>query len=208
VKTFIGTPFSPPKEGESFRLLVFGGSQGAAVMTTVVPASIALLPSKLKKQLTIVQQARPEACDAVRKTYSDLGIAAEVAPFFPDMPARIATAHLVIARSGASTVTELSLLKRPCILVPLPQSLDQDQKENARLLAEHGGGVTVIPQKEFSPEHLSALLTTFATTPSTLLDSLQRKHEGEELTYPNAAERLATLVCDIIGYNPLKELHS
>jgi|SRR5579883_856221 len=208
VKTFIGAPFTPPKDGESFRLLVFGGSQGAEVMSTVVPAAIALLPSNLQKQLTVVQQARPDACDAVRKTYRDLGIGAEVAPFFPDMPARIATAHLVIARAGASTVTELSLLKRPCILVPLPQSLDQDQKENARLLEEYEGGVTVLLQKEFSPERLSALLATFATTPSALLDSFRRTHEEEELTFPNAAERLAALVCDMIGYKSLKESHS
>jgi UDP-N-acetylglucosamine--N-acetylmuramyl-(pentapeptide) pyrophosphoryl-undecaprenol N-acetylglucosamine transferase len=208
VQTFIGTPFITPKEGESFRLLVFGGSQGAHVMGSVIPASIALLPQDLQKRLTIVQQARPDTCDAVRKAYNTLGVAAEIASFFPDMPARIASAHLVIARAGASTVTELSLLKRPCILVPLPQSLDQDQKENARLLAEHMGGVTILEQKEFTPKRLSALLTPFLTTPSALFDTLHRPPPQEELSYKNAAERLATLVRDIIKYKPSKELRS
>ena len=113
---------------------MFGGSQGARVMAEIVPAAIERLAADLRARLAVVQQARAEDLDAVRGIYARLGVAAEIAPFFSDLPVRMAAAHLVISRSGASTVAELSAIGRPAILVPLPHSLDQDQFVNAGVL--------------------------------------------------------------------------
>ena len=127
------TPYAAPADGK-LRLLVFGGSQGARVMSEIVPAAVERLDAELSARLRIVQQARAEDLDAVRATYARLGVAAEVAPFFADLPARMAARTLVISRSGASTVAELSAIGRPAILVPLPHALDQDQFANAGVL--------------------------------------------------------------------------
>jgi UDP-N-acetylglucosamine--N-acetylmuramyl-(pentapeptide) pyrophosphoryl-undecaprenol N-acetylglucosamine transferase len=207
ILTFMKSAFHPPQEGEAFRLLIFGGSQGASIMGSVVPEGIALLPPDFQKRLTIMQQARPDSCEAVRKAYKGLGIPSEVSPFFSDMPARMAMAHLIISRSGASTVTELSLLKRPCILVPLPQSLDQDQKENAKLLSENQKDVIVVEQHDFTPKHLSTLLVQFMVrAPQASAPGIRSQNE-EQLTYPNAAERLANLVSALINDPSLKEFY-
>ena len=123
------------------RLLVFGGSQGARGMAEIVPKAIERLSAELRARLAIVQQARGEDLETVRAAYAKLGVAAETAAFFPDLPARLAAAHLVIARSGASTVAELAAIGRPAILVPLPHALDQDQFVNAGVLADAGGAI-------------------------------------------------------------------
>ena len=123
-------PYAVPADGK-LNLLVFGGSQGARVMSDIVPAAVGQLDASLGMRLNIVQQCRAEDLDAVRANYARLGVAAEVASFFVDLPARIAASHLVVSRSGASTVAELSAIGRPAILVPLPHALDQDQFANA-----------------------------------------------------------------------------
>jgi len=127
-------PYAAPTE--KLRLLVFGGSQGARVMSVILPAAIERLPPEMTARLHVTQQARAEDLDAVRATYARLGVSAECAAFFPDLPARIAAAHLIVSRSGASTVAELSAIGRPSILVPLPHALDQDQFANAGVLAQ------------------------------------------------------------------------
>src|SRR5262249_26392916 len=119
-------PFPDWSDGK-LKILVTGGSQGARIFSDIVPAAIALLPEEIRRKLILVQQARGEDEERVRRTYAGLGVDAEVKPFFADLPARIAQAHLVIARSGASTVSELAVIGRPAILVPLPHALDQDQ---------------------------------------------------------------------------------
>src|SRR5262249_25939356 len=113
-------PFEPPQPDGLFRMLVFGGSQGARVMSDVGPAAVAMLEPGLRARLLLAQQARAEDLERVRAAYARLNVAAEVAPFFSDLPARIAAAHMVVARSGAGTVAELSAIGRPAILVPLP----------------------------------------------------------------------------------------
>src|SRR5262249_2796840 len=118
-------PYAPPEANGPFRLLAFGGSQGARIMADVIPLAVERLDAQVRPRLLIVQQARSEALERVRSTYARLGAAAEVAPFFHDLPARIAAAHLVVSRSGASTVAELAALGRPAVLVPLPHALDQ-----------------------------------------------------------------------------------
>ena len=110
-------------------------------MADIVPPAIEQLEPQLRTRLSIVQQARDEDVTRVRETYARLGVAAEVAPFFTDLPARIAAAHLVVSRSGASTVAELAAIGRPAILVPLPHALDQDQLANATVLAKAGGAL-------------------------------------------------------------------
>jgi len=137
------TAFEAPHDGGLIRLLVFGGSQGAALFSTVVPAAIAALPQTLRRRLSVVQQARETERDSVAGLYREAGIAAEIAPFFKDLPARIATAHLVIARAGASTITELSMIGRPSILVPLAIAMDDHQTGNARALSDAGAALKI-----------------------------------------------------------------
>jgi UDP-N-acetylglucosamine--N-acetylmuramyl-(pentapeptide) pyrophosphoryl-undecaprenol N-acetylglucosamine transferase len=183
---------APTKDGP-IRLLVFGGSQGAHVMAENVPAAVARVPASLRARLRIVQQARPEDLDTVRAVYAELGVAVECAPFFPDLPTRMAAAHFIISRSGASTVAELSAIGRPAILVPLPHALDQDQFANAGVLAEAGGAVR-IEQREFTPERLAAEIVSLAGDPARLARMAKAAKSAGTI---DAAERLADLVIKV-----------
>jgi UDP-N-acetylglucosamine--N-acetylmuramyl-(pentapeptide) pyrophosphoryl-undecaprenol N-acetylglucosamine transferase len=149
------------------RVLVFGGSQGAKVMSDVVPNALHNLPEALRARLHVTQQAREEDVFRVQTSYSKHGIAAEVASFFSDLPARMAESHLVISRAGASTVSELAVIGRPGILVPLPGALDQDQATNAEVITKAGGAITML-QSDFSPNHLAELVTSLASDPERL----------------------------------------
>ena len=134
---------------DRIRLLVLGGSLGARVFSDIVPAALRALPDSLRARIVVVQQTRPEDIERVRAAYAADGIAAELSPFFPDVAARLAAAHLVIARAGASTVAELAVAGRPSILVPLPGAIDDHQSANARALAQ-AGGAWVVPQPQFT----------------------------------------------------------
>jgi UDP-N-acetylglucosamine--N-acetylmuramyl-(pentapeptide) pyrophosphoryl-undecaprenol N-acetylglucosamine transferase len=171
-------------------LLVTGGSQGARVMADVVPAALAALPADMRARIDLVQQTRQEDIPRVQEAYARAGVRAEIAPFFPDLPQRIAEAHLVIARSGASTVTELAVIGRPSILVPLPHALDQDQAANAALLAE-SGSAEVVRQENFTPDFLSARLAALMAAPEQLTE---RARAAKSAGIADAAERLADLV--------------
>jgi len=161
------TIYRPSGKREPFRLLVFGGSQGALFFSEAMPAAIAALPEQLRARLHITQQARPEDQGAVVDAYNQLNIPAEVSPFFGDMAQRIAAAHLVICRSGASTVSEVSVIGRPALLVPYPYALDHDQAANAAALAA-AGGAEVHVQSSLSTERLVDLLTGFMNDPAKL----------------------------------------
>ncbi len=187
------TPYATPEAGGQLRLLVFGGSQGARVMAEIVPAAIERLDPALRARLSIVQQARAEDLDSVRATYARLGVAAECAPFFTDLPARMAAAHLIVSRSGASTVAELSAIGRPAILVPLPHALDQDQKANAGVLAAAGGAI-MIEQGNFTPQRLAAEIATLAADPLRLVHMAQGAKAAGTV---DAAERLAEVVMNV-----------
>ncbi|MDQ0510232.1 undecaprenyldiphospho-muramoylpentapeptide beta-N-acetylglucosaminyltransferase [Ancylobacter amanitiformis] len=191
------SPYVPPEREGRFNLLVFGGSQGARVMSEIVPPGIAhlveTLDPSLRSRLSIVQQARPEDIEAARATYARLGVEAELAPFFTDLPARMAKAHLVIARSGASTVAELSVIGRPALLVPLPGAIDQDQLANATALAT-GGGAALLPQSHFTPESLAGILARHAAAPEELAAMAAA---AQRMGRADAAERLAALVLEI-----------
>lgn len=132
-------PYAPPEAGAPFRLLVFGGSQGARFFGEAVPAAIKALPEGERRRLAVTQQARAEDEEAVRAAYAEMGVKAEVSPFFSDMAARMAAAHLVMSRAGASTVSEIAVTGRPAILVPYPHALDHDQAANAAALRQAGG---------------------------------------------------------------------
>jgi UDP-N-acetylglucosamine--N-acetylmuramyl-(pentapeptide) pyrophosphoryl-undecaprenol N-acetylglucosamine transferase len=180
------------------RLLVFGGSQGARVMADIVPGAVERLAPELRARLTIVQQARPEDHERVAGTYARLGVAGEVAPFFPDLPARIAAAHLIVSRSGASTVAELAAIGRPAILIPLPHALDQDQLANAKVLAQAGGAI-MLKQADFTPERLAAEITALAAAP----DRLAAMAAGaKSVGVLDAADRLADLVLRVANVIP------
>jgi UDP-N-acetylglucosamine--N-acetylmuramyl-(pentapeptide) pyrophosphoryl-undecaprenol N-acetylglucosamine transferase len=178
-----------------FRLLVFGGSQGARVMSEIVPAAIEQLDQSLRVRLLVAQQARGEDLAQARDLYARLSISAEVAPFFADLPARIAAAHLIVSRSGASTVAELAAIGRPAILVPLPHALDQDQKANAAVL-EAAGGAILLRQDEFTPARLAAEITALAAAPPRLTAMAAAARSAGAI---DAAERLADLVLQTIA---------
>jgi UDP-N-acetylglucosamine--N-acetylmuramyl-(pentapeptide) pyrophosphoryl-undecaprenol N-acetylglucosamine transferase len=184
------TPFAAPQPGGKLNLLVFGGSQGARVMAEIVPSAIGRLAADLRARLSVVQQARAEDLDTVRGTYARLGVAADCAPFFSDLPSRMAAAHLVISRSGASTVAELSAIGRPAVLVPLPHSLDQDQFVNAGVL-EAAGGALRIEQRDLTPDRLASEIAGLAADPARLSHMAQAAKSAGML---DAAERLADLV--------------
>jgi UDP-N-acetylglucosamine--N-acetylmuramyl-(pentapeptide) pyrophosphoryl-undecaprenol N-acetylglucosamine transferase len=179
-----------PAANDVLRLVVFGGSQGARVMAEIVPAAIRRLDEKLRSRLIVVQQAREEDVDRVRDAYTNLSVGAEVAPFFADLPARIAASHLVVSRSGASTVAELAAIGRPAILVPLPHAIDQDQFANAGVL-ERAGGARRLTQDAFTPERLAAEIASLAAAPHRLAAMASAARSVGRL---DAADRLAELV--------------
>lgn len=186
-------PYASSKPGEPFHLVVFGGSQGAQFFSNAIPAAVALLPPDLKARLRVTQQARAEDKDGVIAAYKGMGIPAEVSPFFTDMAARIAAAHLVISRSGASTVSELSAIGRPSVLVPYPYALDHDQAANAAALAKTGGA-EVIKQADLSPERLCEIITSALNEPARLsAAAASAKLAGR----PEATTELADLVVAI-----------
>lgn len=189
------TPFCPVTPSGSVELLVFGGSQGARVMSDIVPAAIALLSMDERRRLRITQQARGEDEARVSAAYNDMGLLAEVQPFFRDLPGRIARSHLVISRSGASTVAELAVIGRPSILVPLPGSIDQDQAANAKVLADVGGAI-LKHQSGFTPEWLAEELSRLLAQPG-MLDDMATK--ALSVAVPDASERLADLVFKAAG---------
>jgi len=185
------TPYPAP--ADPLRLLIFGGSQGARVMADIVPSAIGLLDAPLRVRLAIVQQARDEDLARVRAAYDKLGVAVETAPFFADLPARIAASHLIVSRSGASTVAELAAIGRPAILVPLPHALDQDQFANAGVL-EGAGGAIRLTQDAFTPRRLAAEVVALAAAPQRLATMAAAAKSVGRL---DAAERLADLVLQV-----------
>ena len=187
--------YDPPQPGSTLKLLVFGGSQGARVMSEIVPPALEQLDASLRERLVVVQQARAEDLDAVRATYARLGVAAECEPFFSDLPVRMAAAHLIVSRSGASTVAELSAIGRPAILVPLPHALDQDQLANAGVLDSAGAAITIV-QRDFTPERLAREIVALAAAPQRLTAMAAAAKSAGTL---DAAERLADLVMKTAG---------
>ena len=183
-------PFPPLAEDGIFRLLVTGGSQGATILSDVVPEGLALLPEHFRRRLQVTQQCRAEDIERVRARYAELGIPADLATYMADMPERLSWAHLVIARAGASTIAELTAAGRPAILIPLPSATDDHQTFNAREMAKAGGART-IPQSQFNAIELAKQMQKLALDPAALANAAAR---ARALGRPNAAADLADLV--------------
>jgi UDP-N-acetylglucosamine--N-acetylmuramyl-(pentapeptide) pyrophosphoryl-undecaprenol N-acetylglucosamine transferase len=196
--------YRPPAADEPVELLVLGGSQGARIMSEVVPPALALLPEGLKRRLQVGHQARPEDLDAAAAHYRAAGVAAELASFFVDVPARLARAHLAICRAGASTIAELAVCGRPAVLVPYPHATNDHQTANARAFAEAGGG-WVVAQKALDPERLARLLSQLLAGGTDLLAAAQ---SARRFGRPDAARQLADLTLALLpdgGGNQEKE---
>jgi len=195
VTSYRNVPYAPPEAAGRLLVLVFGGSQGAHFFSEMVPAALGMMPSRLRWRLTVVQQVRPEDLSSVRAAYKEADIAAHLAPFFRDLPERIANAHLVISRAGASTVAELTAIGRPALLVPLPHALDNDQLENARHL-EQGGGGWCVSQSDITPESLSEELERLFGAPDILTKAATK---SKAMGNVDAVKKLADLVEDMAG---------
>ncbi|HEY5071525.1 MAG TPA: undecaprenyldiphospho-muramoylpentapeptide beta-N-acetylglucosaminyltransferase [Caulobacteraceae bacterium] len=180
--------YAPPTD--EIRLLVTGGSQGARLISELIPAAVAGLPEALRLRLSVQQQTRPESMEQATRTYADAKVRAEIAPFFADMAARLRDAHLVIGRAGASTVSEITVAGRPSILIPLGIALDDDQGRNAMVLAE-AGAAEVARERDLTSDIMTAALNKLLTNPA----RLQRMAKAaRSLAAPDAAARLADLV--------------
>ncbi|MEN3972019.1 undecaprenyldiphospho-muramoylpentapeptide beta-N-acetylglucosaminyltransferase [Sphingomicrobium sp. XHP0235] len=183
-------PFPSFDATSPLHVLVTGGSQGASILSEVVPEGLGQLPDELRHRLNVVQQCRPEDIEQVRARYAALDIPAETLTYIEDMPRRIGNAHLIIARAGASTIAELTAAGRPAILVPLPIATDDHQTANAREMAKAGGAV-MIKQPDFTPEKLAAQVAEICSDPQALDNAAQR---ALSVGRPRAAEDLADLV--------------
>ncbi|MGI9390599.1 MAG: UDP-N-acetylglucosamine--N-acetylmuramyl-(pentapeptide) pyrophosphoryl-undecaprenol N-acetylglucosamine transferase, partial [Boseongicola sp.] len=176
--------------GEPISILVIGGSQGARILSDIVPEAIARLPAPMRAQLSVSHQARSEDDGRVKAAYADAEIEAEVQPFFDDVPDRLANAHLVISRAGASSVADISVIGRPSILIPFSAATADHQTANARSLVDAGAS-TLIPESELDPGSLSEQILAILTTPGA---AAQMRDNALAQGIPDAAERLAALV--------------
>lgn len=183
-------PYPLLEEDGIFRVLVTGGSQGASILSQVVPDGLAMLPVTFRRRLQVTHQARIEDIDAVRAKYAEHEIPAELATYLPDLPEQLAWAHLVIARAGASTLAELTVAGRPAILVPLPSATDDHQTVNAREMTKAGGART-IAQGNFTPVELAKQMQKLGLDPAALENAAGR---ARNCGRPEAASDLADLV--------------
>ena len=192
VRDRAGAPYIAPGD-YPMSLVVIGGSQGAGILSEVVPPALGLLSEALRGHLRVAHQARPEDLERVTEAYEAAGIRAEVEPFFDDIARRFSEAQLVIARSGASTVADLAVIGRPSILVPLAAALRDEQTANARALVGADAAV-LIPERHFTPEALAEQVDAILTNP----EAAEQMAAGAlSIGIPDAAERLADLVTEI-----------
>lgn len=182
--------FPPLDEDGIFRVLVTGGSQGATILSEIVPDGLARLPLNLRRRLQVTQQCRAEDIDVVRKSYADHQIPAELATYLPDLPERLGWSHLVISRAGASTIAELTCAGRPAILIPLPSAMDNHQAYNVAEMV-HAGGARAIAQSQFTPTELAKQIQKIALKPDALENAARAAHKCGR---PEAVNDLADLV--------------
>jgi UDP-N-acetylglucosamine--N-acetylmuramyl-(pentapeptide) pyrophosphoryl-undecaprenol N-acetylglucosamine transferase len=187
---FTASPYPMLDAQSPLKLVVFGGSQGARYFSDVMPDVIGLLPLPLRARLSIVQQCRSEDLDRVQEKYTALGVPVRLSHFFSNMPEEISNSHLVICRSGASSIAELGVIGRPAILVPLPHAIDNDQKKNAESFASSGAGF-VQDQNALTPAILAGVLEQLLVKPQTLKEAAEAAVRHGK---PDAAEKLADLV--------------
>ncbi|MBO9519390.1 MAG: undecaprenyldiphospho-muramoylpentapeptide beta-N-acetylglucosaminyltransferase [Porphyrobacter sp.] len=194
-------PFPAFTEEGLMRVLVTGGSQGARVLSEIVPDGLSMLAPALRSRLQVIQQCRAEDLDAVRDRYANHGIPAELGTYFEDMHVRLADAHLFIGRAGASTIAELTAVGRPAILVPLPIATDDHQAANVREMVK-AGGARSIRQHNFTAKELAKQINAMAQHPETLANAA---HAAWNCGRPKAASDLADLV-ESFGAAPIQDV--
>jgi UDP-N-acetylglucosamine--N-acetylmuramyl-(pentapeptide) pyrophosphoryl-undecaprenol N-acetylglucosamine transferase len=187
-----GAPYIPPGD-YPMSILVMGGSQGARILSDVVPPAIVALPTKFHKSLRVSHQAREEDVTRVAEFYSDHGIDAEVRTFFDDVPSRMSDAQLVVGRAGASSVADISVIGRPSILVPLAAAIRDEQTANARGLVEAGAAI-MIPESKFDPETLAEQMTLVLSHPDA---AVKMAHGALAEGRPDATEQLVEMVATL-----------
>jgi UDP-N-acetylglucosamine--N-acetylmuramyl-(pentapeptide) pyrophosphoryl-undecaprenol N-acetylglucosamine transferase len=190
--------FPPLDEDGIFRVLVTGGSQGATILSDVVPDGLAMLPLNLRRRLQVTQQCRAEDIDTVRAKYAEHQIPAELATYLPDMPERLGWAHLVISRAGASTIAELTCAGRPGILIPLPSAMDNHQAYNVTEMVQ-AGGARAIAQPQFTSTELAKQIQKIALQPGALENAAKA---AKNCGRPDAVSDLADLV-ESFGASPI-----
>jgi len=188
IKALDGGVFSPP--GNPIRVLITGGSQGARLLSELMPVAMATLPETLRLRLKVQQQTRAESMEEAQRVYRNATIDAEVAPFFRDMAGRLGAADLVIGRAGASTVSEIAVAGKPSILIPLKIAMDDHQRFNAKLLAD-AGAAEVAVEDVLTVDAMASALETLLASPARLA---RMAKAARSVAVPDAAERLAALV--------------
>ncbi len=189
------TPY-PDTKGD-FHLLVFGGSQGARVFSKRLPEVLLKLPERLQKRLVLVQQARPEDMDALKDMYADAAFqSVTIEPFFKNMPELLSRSHLIIGRAGAGTITELSIIGRPAVLVPLPGAEDH-QLENAKQFCDAGAGWLVV-ESAFDADAVAERLTELMDNPDLLKQAAEAAYAQ---AIPDAPAQIASMALDLIKGN-------
>ncbi len=188
------TPFGDLEDNQPINLLVLGGSQGATILSEVVPAALERLGGELRDRLNVTQQCREEDLASTQRVYQGANIKAELATFISDVPEQLAKAHLVIARAGASTVAEVMTVGRPSILVPYPFAADDHQTFNAQA-ADSAGAGWIMPQDTFTPANLAARLDSLFGLPAVLKKAAIGAHEQGR---PDAASHLADTVSALV----------
>ena len=181
-------------------LTILGGSQGASILGSLVPDAIAMLEEPLRQRLHIHQQARPEQIDLLPKRYADLGVTAQLRPFFSDVPQLLGNSHLVICRAGASSVAELAAIGRPALLLPLPNAMDDHQRVNALQMQDVGGGIC-LDETSVSAAALATRLIQLFDAPKTLS---QMAKSARSLASPDAAKLIAALAENLVGLSTSK----
>jgi UDP-N-acetylglucosamine--N-acetylmuramyl-(pentapeptide) pyrophosphoryl-undecaprenol N-acetylglucosamine transferase len=190
IRALAEIPYIPPEPNGPVRLLVTGGSQGARLLSELVPEAVKALPDDLKKRLIIQQQTRAESMNTARRAYRDALVDAEIAPFFRDIASRLRDAHLVVGRAGAGSVCEFAVAGKPSILVPLAIALDDDQGQNAKLLAD-AGGAEIARESQLTVDSMAKALATLLNNPARLA---RMAAAARSVAIPDAAERLADVV--------------
>ncbi len=204
VRALRDVPYPVLSQDGHIRILVTGGSQGTSVFSQIMPAAIAALPMALRSRIRIDQQCREADIESARAAYAQLQVSADLSVFFTDIPARLAAAHLVIARAGASTITELMAAGRPAIVVPLPSAMDNHQYYNANALEECGGG-WMMPQEGFTAAAVSARIETFLGLPERLAQAARCARDTGKIY---AARDLASLVLHVAAGRKLVDMPS
>lgn len=187
-------PYNTPDTDEPFGLTIMGGSLGAKVMAQNVPQALASLPQELKTRLNVIQQCHAEDMDEVQSIYDDAGIQVKLAPFFDDVPEILKKSHLVIARSGASTVSEIAIAGVPAIYIPYPHHADQQQKVNAESIAKLDGA-WVMEEKDLNASTLAARIESLMLSPETLFRAAEGARAAAK---PEATRKLGNLVIALL----------